>query len=1243
MKINLSSESGLLGPRTLLLVALCSTGIAFGALSFAAAAPHAKQKLQTKPSTPAGAPVVPSAATPPSGTLTPTTPVITYTDGPTLPNPTGVLGAPICSAPNSCSDFVVTINASSLSATHNVTWVAQWTPANVDQDIFVEDSAGNLIANNNSTVDPSAIILPIPPDGTVYHLIVSASVGTAPINGTVSLTTKFPVAQQGAGAPPRYMNYPAAPSQANGDNEPSMGVDWNPNNTSLVDFSGQTRKNTGGIAFFTGDTIQWRANFDDCSSPAINLWEDTNAPIITGLDPIGFVDHFTSAVALVGIGSATPHTPGRVFGLDLAAGTSTAAFSDDDGASWTPIVAGNYPAGPDHETLGGGPFHAPFPTPPAPAYQNAIYYCSQNGVQNAECSRSDDGGLTYGPGVPIFDPTVCGGGIHGHVKVSPQGTVYVPNSSCGAGNPIGADGVAVSTNNGITWTEGNIPGSTGSQDPAIGIGQNNIGKPGGQVPNTIYLGWTSGDGHAHIAHSPDEGATWQDDTDISSIVGSQNSVFPIVVAGDDNRAAYAFLGTDPDFAPKQVWHLYIATTYDGGHSWIVIDDTPDDPVQIGNVCLLGIGCTGGRNLLDFNGIDVDSQGRVLIGYTDGCVGCSNTQDITQSTDGHGTIARQSGGRRLFSAFDPVEPAPPPAPQVLSAVRVSSPVAGVEVSWLKPDNGGSPLTGYNVYRGATSGTEAFIAHVTGADTTKYVDQTADPVNNSFYKVMAVNAVGESTYCHELSVNAIQPSETACQAPYRTVQNAAAATNDPTGQFSIQHVSLGEPFVDCNTKQLTAVMKVNTMDPGNTGVATPPPVSTWEIYFKIPGSANSTGQPQTLFLEYDNTTFPQGQFLAGWIDPATGSDCSTFYLPGDTTNPVTGTVAPDGTITVNLNLTSSVTFLSCATTGGTDMTVTPGQWTAGINITNVKGITYQRAGGLITGAKVTKAQTTGDGTYTTIGNINCSAGVPVAGLTATPMSGNPPLNVNFDGSSSTDTSLCATIASYTLDFGDGSSPVTQSSPAFSHTYNNPGDYPARLTVTDTAGRTSNSAQVVVSVSSGQIQLSGVVSRKTHGAAGPFDVILTLSGSPAIECRAAGATGTNGVDYQLIFVFPNNLTSVGSVSAPGVTTPPTGAIDPVHPTQYIVSLTGVPNQQYTTVTLNNVQDSANNAGTVAATFGLLVGDSNADGFVNSADISQTKARSGQAVGSANFRSDLNGDGFLNSADISLVKSKSGTALPQ
>lgn len=1185
----------------------------------------------TKPAP--ASPTAPAAAVPPSGTLTPANPIITYTDGPTAPNPTGILGAPICSAPNSCSDFVVTVNANSLVATHNITWSVSWIPANVDLDIFVTDAGGNLIANNNSTADPSTIVLPIPADGTVYHLIVAASVGTAPLNGSVALTTKFPVTPQGQGAPPRYMNYPAGGDQANGDNEPSMGVDWNPNVPGLRVIAGQTRLNTGGVAFFTGDTIQYQSDFDDCSSPALNTWTDRNAPIITGLDPIGFVDHFSTVP--LGLGGTPPSTPGRIFGLDLAAGTSTAAFSDDDGQTWTALIAGNYPAGADHETLGGGPFHAPIPTPPAPLYPNAIYYCSQNGAQNAECSRSDDGGVSYGPGIPIFDVTVCGGGIHGHVKVSPQGTVYVPNSSCGAGNPVGTNGLATSSDNGITWQERNVPGSTGSQDPAIGIGQNNVGKPAGQVPNTIYLGWISGDGHAHVAHSGDEGVTWAGEKDISSIVGSEHAVFPIVVAGDDNRAAFAFLGTVKDYYPKKVWHLFIATTYDGGANWILTDATPDDPVQIGEVCLLGIGCSGARNLLDFNGIDVDREGRVLIGYTDGCVNCANTQNIAQSSQGHGTIARQAGGRRLFAAFDPVEPAPPAAPQVLSAVRQDS--THVEVTWLQPDNSGSPITGYNIYRGTSSGAEVFYAHVNGALSTKYLDSAAPTASNFFYKVMAVNAIGESSYCHELNVNGIQPGATACQVPYLQVQESAPAANDPTGQFSIQHVNMGEPFMSCNAKTLTAVLKVNTMDPSNTGTVVTPPVSTYQVNFQIPGSANSTGQPQTLFLKYDNTTLPEGEFFAGWIDPATGSDCSTIYAPGDPSNPVTGTVAPDGTIMMTINFGSPVTFGSCATTGGTDMTIGPLQWTPGIHISNIKGITYQRAGGVITGAKVTKAQTPGDGTYTTVGNLSCLDVLPLAVLTATPQSGTPPLSVNFSAALSTDANPCTTIASYTLDYGDGSAPVTQASPSFSHTYNNAGTYAARLYVTDSAGQVSDTTQIVISVQTNAIQLAGVVSRKLHGTTN-YDLNLPLSGGTAIECRSGGANG----DYQLIFVFPNPLTSVGGVTiSPGTGSVSSSAIgSDAH--QYIVNLTGVSSGQTIGVTLNNAQDNAGHAGSVGVNMGVLVGDTSADRFVNSADISQVKSQSGNAVTSSNYREDLNTDGFINSADISLVKSRSGTGLP-
>ena len=61
-----------------------------------------------------------------------------------------------------------------------------------------------------------------------------------------------------------------------------------------------------------------------------------------------------------------------------------------------------------------------------------------------------------------------------------------------------------------------------------------------------------------------------------------------------------------------------------------------------------------------------------------------------------------------------------------------------------------------------------------------------------------------------------------------------------------------------------------------------------------------------------------------------------------------------------------------------------------------------------------------------------------------------------------------------------------------------------------------------------------------------------------------------------------------------------------------------------------------------GVLVGDTNGDGFVNAADALQTRSRSGQPTDSANFRSDLNTDGAVNSGDTTAVRARSGTALP-
>ena len=71
---------------------------------------------------------------------------------------------------------------------------------------------------------------------------------------------------------------------------------------------------------------------------------------------------------------------------------------------------------------------------------------------------------------------------------------------------------------------------------------------------------------------------------------------------------------------------------------------------------------------------------------------------------------------------------------------------------------------------------------------------------------------------------------------------------------------------------------------------------------------------------------------------------------------------------------------------------------------------------------------------------------AALTASPTSGFAPLTVAFDASGSSDPDAGDRVASYTFRFGDGSTPVTQSSPTISHTYASAGTYHASVTATD-----------------------------------------------------------------------------------------------------------------------------------------------------------------------------------------------------
>ena len=177
------------------------------------------------------------------------------------------------------------------------------------------------------------------------------------------------------------------------------------------------------------------------------------------------------------------------------------------------------------------------------------------------------------------------------------------------------------------------------------------------------------------------------------------------------------------------------------------------------------------------------------------------------------------------------------------------------------------------------------------------------------------------------------------------------------------------------------------------------------------------------------------------------------------------------------------------------------------------------------------------------------------------------------------------------------------------------------------------------------TGAVSRKTHGAAGTFDIAMPLTGPSGVECRTTG--GTN--DYILVVTFSGNVTVTGSPQAQ--VTSGTGCVGTggvcsgnvsVSANTVTVPLTNIANAQTINVRINGVNSTNAPATDFTIPMSILIGDTNANGYVNTGDVVQTKGGLGQTVDATNFRSDVNAGGSINATDVAIVKSRIGTGLP-
>jgi hypothetical protein len=321
-----------------------------------------------------------------------------------------------------------------------------------------------------------------------------------------------------------------------------------------------------------------------------------------------------------------------------------------------------------------------------------------------------------------------------------------------------------------------------------------------------------------------------------------------------------------------------------------------------------------RNLLDFFDITIDRDGRVLVGYVNGCAGGPCSQASSSATGNAytatATIARQSSGRRLLAAKDPASSTSAPGMPFVTAVRIGT---VVKLAWNESDSGNLALTAFDIYRSTASGNEKLLTSL--GNVRSFTDTTATDVTQTYYyQVVARNSAGSSPLRNEISVPFVGD---VCSGliihqnlPNHPESTGGTSGQQPLPQLLIDYIAVGEAP---NTNQLMFKMKVENL-------TTLPPNSRWRMVWDYVGTAANPNPDEQYFvgmrtdgtLPTPNVTFEYGtvstlsaviigvpqEVLKGTADPGSNFDADgtiTIYVqkpfvgnpqPGDLLGAVNG---------------------------------------------------------------------------------------------------------------------------------------------------------------------------------------------------------------------------------------------------------------------------------------------------------------------------------------------------------------------
>ena len=565
-----------------------------------------------------GAAGVASAAVPSSGTVSPASPLLTYVAGPfTSVNPSPQTGSPNCSLfPNSCDEFLLTIDVDAgyllAHPDHVVTIKVQWPDAQNDFDVYLRDAGTDQIYRTSASSNDPEIITFQPEPGVHQYKVVALAFATVnqSIAGTITLgpapTSGLRVGSYVAGSDVFTCNVHLEGQTTlfdhGGDGEPGAAYDplgnlWVTSNAGLG----------GGIGL-------WKvAASDACSANPVFLQApdqgagggDTDIVVAPELNATGHYNIYTSSLSLANITSST---------------------STDGGATFVAVPVSD-------------------PVPVNDRQWNAAYgantlYLSWRSLNTGNqlfCARSDNGGLTFGPPIPVYDDVVGAAlstqlgnmatdqrpGANAPLSAGPdgQGNVYhgwiLTTQDGAAGHKIY---VAVSRDFGLTWTSHLVYAA-----PPTGTLDHNFSWLAVDRAGNVYTCW-SDDHDIYMSSSSDIKSsttpTWSVPVRVSNGPMTKTCSLPMIEAGSAGRVVLGFYGTSasgsqPPQSDGAQWHYFQVRSNNALDPAPVFEQVQvsDHVMHTGRICEDGINCDCCRDLLECQELAIDPRdGSSLLTY-----------------------------------------------------------------------------------------------------------------------------------------------------------------------------------------------------------------------------------------------------------------------------------------------------------------------------------------------------------------------------------------------------------------------------------------------------------------------------------------------------------------------------------------------------------------------------------------------------------------------------------------------------